>query len=130
MKTGKVIKVNKSSAKVFIPKDTSCDGCPSCSACTAKGQTVLVSNELNAKEGDFVQIDEGNGPSISFAALAFLCPVLLPVIFYLALSKISDFLAIAGVFVALIIWAITLFYAKKKVKNDAKITKIISGKKL
>ncbi len=130
MQTGKVIKVINSNAKVFVPKDASCDGCHSCGVCTAKGQTVLVSNEINAKEGDFVQIDEGKGPSILFSALVFICPILLPVIFYVALSKISEILAVSGVIGSLLIWVIALYFVNKKIKNDAKITKIISSKKL
>jgi sigma-E factor negative regulatory protein RseC len=66
-------------AKVQIQKSSSCQTCESKGACgvfSDKGMVIEMINELDAKEGDMVEISVPEGSLLKLSLLVYLIPVL------------------------------------------------------
>lgn len=126
-KIGTVQKSFNGLAIVFVPKDKTCENCPSCAGCNAKGINMTVGNQLDAKEGDLVEISTSEKSNLPLAALVFIVPVLLPILLYSLLSGISETVAIGAVAGSLILWMTAVFLVNRKLKKDPSRTGQIVG---
>lgn len=94
-----VIKNEDDKAFVSVLREEACAHCAGRVVCgTAKRLTVTAKNEIGAKEGDTVVIERPDERVLGYAALVFLAPVALSVIFYLVFSLVN--MLTAGVMAA------------------------------
>lgn len=140
-----VIKANQNRATVEVERQAACDGCHKnkdgngCSICSLTGASknfeAEALNEIGAKEGDRVTVVTATERVLGYAALVFLAPILVGVVFYF----------LAGHFIQNEIWhyvAMVLgfgisfgfvwLYAKHVAKNrcDVKIVEILDRKNI
>lgn len=95
-----VIKTEDGKAQVSVLREEACAHCAGRVVCgTAKRLTVTAKNPIGAKEGDTVIIERPSERVLGYAALVFLAPVALSVVFYLLFSLVNTLTA--GIMAAL-----------------------------
>lgn len=106
-----VIKTEDDKALVSVLREEACAHCVGRVVCgTAKRLTVTVKNPIGAKDGDTVVIERPAERVLGYAALVFLAPVALSVIFYLVFSLVNmltaGVMALVGFIAPLVVAAI------------------------
>ena len=97
--TATVIKTNKNRATVEVERQSACDGChknkdgSGCSICSLTGASKTFEaeaiNEIGAKVGDRVTVVTKTDRVLGYAALVFLLPVLVGVVFYFVAAAVT-----------------------------------------
>ena len=89
-----VLKEEGQYAKVSVLREEACAHCAGRVVCgTAKRLTVTVKNPVGAKQGDTVTLERPAERVLGYAALVFLAPVALGVLFYALFSLINTLTA-------------------------------------
>ncbi len=83
-------------AQVAVQRETACGAAHSCADCagcekmmTRTENTVLAYNDVDAHPGDMVKVRSENGNFFKTAAIVYLLPLVLAVIFYIAATAMS-----------------------------------------
>ena len=83
-------------AQVAVQRETACGAAHSCADCagcekmmTRTENTVLAYNDVDAHPGDMVKVRSENGNFFKTAAIVYLLPLVLAVVFYIAATAMS-----------------------------------------
>ena len=83
-------------AHVAVQRETACGAAHSCADCagcekmmTRTENTVLAYNDVDAHPGDMVKVRSENGNFFKTAAIVYLLPLVLAVVFYIAATAMS-----------------------------------------
>lgn len=83
-------------AQVAVQRETACGAAHSCADCagcekmmTRTENTVLAYNDVDAHPGDMVKVRSENGNFFKTAAIVYLLPLVLAVVFYIAATSMS-----------------------------------------
>lgn len=135
-----VIAVDRDRATVESERVSACEGChkstegEGCSVCSLMGPNRKIQtqayNPLGAKVGDEVMIESATGRLLGYAALVFLLPLVMALIFYgfATALKFSDVWQIACAGIGFAVSFIGIFFysrALQKKRCDAQITEIL-----
>lgn len=140
-----VVEVNGNNAFVEASRRTMCEGCEKNGGCSghcditglvaSSGKMrAEVDNTLGAAVGDTVELESRDSVILSYAALVFVLPIAICMLFYLASYKIFDSEKIGVISAAagfvLTFCGIAIFDRKRKNKApDIKIVEIVSRSK-
>lgn len=116
------------SARVIHVRQSACSGdCHKCSGCGAAQETLLLTaaNPIGAKAGDLVTIASDTRPVLTGAAVAYLLPLLLFFLGYLAGQLLWQKGALAGGLAFAVAVVATVVYDRKVASKKKKIYTII-----
>ena len=133
-------------ATVEVSRSSMCDGCvnQNCESHTcaagamfgsAKTMTVRVRNPLKAEVGDTVWVESADKTVLGYAALVFLMPILVCVVFYMITDALftpvwAPYLAAAIGFTGSFAVLGAVEQKKRKAEPDIVITEILDGETL
>lgn len=141
--TATVIEVNGTRAIVESERVSACEGCHKateeggCSVCSLMGSnrkiTTQAYNPVGARVGDLVSIESDTGRMLGYAALVFLLPLLMALIFFGITACFTESAILRGIFagIGLVVSFIAMsFYSKyvQKKRCDVCITEILKAK--
>ena len=121
---GRVIRIKGNKAEILLHSRTACGTCGARFACSAGAgvdRIMTITNRLNARVGDQVEIELTEKTRILSALLIFFMPLLLMVIGYFVASAIfhSQGIGILGAVLGFVISGVILWTANKMaVKNQ------------
>ncbi|MEG1646554.1 MAG: SoxR reducing system RseC family protein [Clostridia bacterium] len=117
---GKVIKTKKKMAVVEFERKSACDNCHMCAF--RKEDMVVkctVANTVNAKEGEFVNVQMGSGFVLTAASIVYIIPLLLVGIGLAITFKFAWWIQLISVFVMLGVGVCITVIADRIVKKKA-----------
>ncbi len=139
-RSAEVLEIKGNNALISVRRSSMCEGCEkqdgcgsSCSAGELLGanktMTAWASNDAGAVVGDRVEVETKTDTVLRYAALVFLFPIALALVFYLAGKAFgaeeTAAMLLSAVGFVLSFLVIIVFDRVKKAKPDVRITRIL-----
>lgn len=126
--TGTVIEVNGNTAKVECDKRSACDMCENAAHCVEKCKKVYATalNTLNAKEGDYVEIETETNRVLFNAFLVFILPIFLAVVTYFIARRFwGEGVSVVMTFIVLVFSLIMFSFILNRASKGKTVSRIV-----
>ena len=137
IESGKIVKTSGKYATVRIDKKDECSKCGMCLfPKNANYLDIEAKNQVDAKEGDFVEVEREEGGKLISVLLVFLVPLILVItsVIVTYLFKIKEIWILILSAISVILWYTVLAFIdnkiKKKFSNYSNVVRVLKQEKI